>query len=49
VDHMDAVLKEAFILEEGEELFLSEEAFQPFALLKGELPKGETEPTVTAH
>ena len=49
VDHMDAVLKEAFILEEGEELFLSEEAFQPFALLKGELPKGQTEPTVTAH
>jgi len=49
VDHMDAVLKEAFILEEGEELFLSEEAFQPFALPKGEILKGETEPTVTAH
>jgi ATP-dependent Lon protease len=49
VDHMDAVLKEAFILEEGEELFVSEEAFQPFALPKGEIPKGETEPTVTAH
>jgi ATP-dependent Lon protease len=49
VDHMDAVLKEAFVLEEGEELFLSEEAFQPFALPKGEIPKGETEPTVTAH
>jgi ATP-dependent Lon protease len=49
VDHMDAVLKEAFILEEGEELFLSEEAFQPFALPKGEIPKGKTEPTVTTH
>ena len=49
VDHMDAVLKEAFILEEGEELFLSEEAFQPFALPKGEIPKVKTEPTVTAH
>jgi ATP-dependent Lon protease len=49
VDHMDAVLKEAFILEEGEELFLSEDAFQPFALPKGQIPKGETEPTVTAH
>jgi ATP-dependent Lon protease len=49
VDHMDSVLKEAFILEEGEELFLSEDAFQPFALPKGEIPRGETEPTVTAH
>ncbi|UCH06126.1 MAG: endopeptidase La [Deltaproteobacteria bacterium] len=49
VDHMDSVLKEAFILEEGEELFLSEDAFEPFALPKGEIPKGETEPTVTAH
>jgi len=49
VDHMDSVLKEAFILEEGEELFLLEDAFQPFALPKGEVPKGETEPTVTAH
>jgi ATP-dependent Lon protease len=49
VDHMDAVLKEAFILEEGEELFLPEDAFQPFALPKGEIPKGKTEPTVTAH
>ena len=44
VDHMDAVLKEAFILVEGEELFLSEDAFQPFTL-----PKGGAEPTVTAH
>jgi ATP-dependent Lon protease len=49
VDHMDAVLKEAFILEEGEELFLSEDTFQPFTLSKGEIPKRETEPTVTAH
>ena len=49
VDHMDSVLKEAFVLQEGEELFLSEEAFQPFTLPKGEIRKGETEPTVTAH
>jgi ATP-dependent Lon protease len=49
VDHMDAVLKEAFVLQEGEELFLSEEAFQPFTLPKGEIKGGETEPTVTAH
>jgi ATP-dependent Lon protease len=44
VDHMDGVLKEAFILVEGEELFLPEGGFQPFTL-----PKGETQPSVTAH
>jgi ATP-dependent Lon protease len=49
VGHMDAVLKEAFVLAEGEEFFLSEDAFQPFTLPKGEIPKKETEPTVTAH
>jgi len=49
VGHMDAVLKEAFVLAEGEEFFLSEDAFQPFTLPKGEIPKKETEPAVTAH
>jgi len=44
VDDMDGVLKEAFILVEGEELFLPDSRFQPFTL-----PRGETQPTVTAH
>jgi len=44
VDHMDAVLTEAFTLVKGEELFLPEGGFQPFTL-----PKGETQPSVTAH
>jgi len=44
VEHMDAVLKEALIVEKGEELFLPEDRFQPFTL-----PKGETQPQITAH
>jgi len=44
VEDMDAVLKEALITEEGEELFLPEDRFQPFTL-----PKGETQPEITAH
>ena len=44
VDHMDAVLTEAFTLVKGEELFLPEGGFQPFTL-----PRGETQPSVTAH
>ena len=44
VEHMDAVLKEALIMVEGEELFLPEDSFQPFSL-----PKGETQSEITAH
>jgi len=44
VEHMDAVLKEALIMVEGEELFLPEDSFQPFTL-----PKGETQSEITAH
>ncbi len=44
VEHMDAVLKEALIMVEGEELFLPEDGFQPFTL-----PKGETQSGITAH
>ncbi|NVM25241.1 MAG: endopeptidase La [Desulfobacterales bacterium] len=44
VEDMDAVLKETLITEEGEELFLPEDRFQPFTL-----PKGETQPEITAH
>ena len=44
VDHMDAVLKEALTMVKGEELFLSEDRFQPFTL-----PKAEIKTQVTAH
>jgi len=44
VEHMDDVLREALVTEKGEELFLPEGRFQPFAL-----PKGEVQPKVTAH
>ncbi len=44
VEHMDAVLEKALIMVKGEELFLPEDRFQPFAL-----PKGEIKPQVTAH
>jgi ATP-dependent Lon protease len=44
VEHMDEVLKEALIMVKGEELFLPEDRFEPFTL-----PKGETQPPITAH
>jgi ATP-dependent Lon protease len=44
VDHMDDVLREALVIEEGEELFLPEGRFQPFAI-----PKEDMQPKVTAH
>jgi len=44
VEHMDAVLREALITVKGEELFLPEDRFEPFTL-----PKGETQPQITAH
>lgn len=49
VDHMDAVLREAIVLVQGEELFAAEEDCEPFCL--GEIIEAEkTSPTgVTAH
>ena len=44
VDHMDDVLREALVTEEGEELFLPDGSFQPFTL-----PKEDMQPKVTAH
>jgi ATP-dependent Lon protease len=44
VEHMDTVLEEALKMVKGEELFLPEDSFQPFAL-----PKGETQSRITAH
>ena len=44
VEHMDDVLREALVIEKGEELFLPEGRFQPFAI-----PKKEVQPKVTAH
>jgi len=44
IDNMDEVLEEALKLEEGEELFLPEDRFQPFIL-----PKGETQSPLFAH
>ena len=48
VDHMDAVLREALVLNEGEELFASQEECEPFCLDATEEPKPEV-PEVTAH
>jgi ATP-dependent Lon protease len=44
VQHMDEVLKEALIIEKGEELLLPEDEFEPFTL-----PKEEAQSQVTAH
>ena len=44
IDHMDAVLEEALVMAKGEKLFLPEDSFQPFALLKAEI-----QPQITAH
>ncbi|MBL7175266.1 MAG: endopeptidase La [Desulfobacteraceae bacterium] len=48
VDHMDAVLKEALVLEEGEELFAPEEERKPFRIEHGKESE-PVEPEVTAH
>jgi ATP-dependent Lon protease len=44
VDHMDDVIRVALVTEKGEELFLPEGRFQPFAI-----PKEGVQPKVTAH
>jgi ATP-dependent Lon protease len=48
VDHMDAVLKEALVLEEGEELFATGEEIKPFRLDTA-VEQEPAEPEVTAH
>jgi len=45
---MDEVLKEALILQEGEELFASEDEYKPFILELDTEPKS-SETEVTAH
>jgi len=49
VEHMDEVLKEALVLEEGEPLFASEDECKPFSLADLTKTEGQTEPCVTAH
>jgi ATP-dependent Lon protease len=49
VNHMDDVLREALVVEEGKDLFAPDEECRPFCL--DDLPKSEdsSTPTVTAH
>ena len=49
VAHVDEVLKEALILEDGQELFAPEAEVQPFCLSNISKPEKEVETTVTAH
>jgi ATP-dependent Lon protease len=49
VAHVDEVLKEALILEEGQELFAPEAEVQPFCFDNLSKPGKEVETTVTAH
>jgi ATP-dependent Lon protease len=50
VSHMDEVLKQALVLQEGEELFASEEAVQPFCIeIVQEPGKAPAQDEVTAH
>lgn len=44
VEHMDEVLEKALNRDKGEDIFLPEDRFQPFAL-----PKGESKSQITAH
>ena len=48
VDHMDAVLKEALVLKENEEIFAPEEECEPFSIELSKEIKPST-PEVTAH
>ncbi|MFC1823784.1 endopeptidase La [Thermodesulfobacteriota bacterium] len=48
VDHMDDVLKNALVLQEGEKLFAPEEECEPFCLKPDEEPE-QPAPDVTAH
>jgi ATP-dependent Lon protease len=49
VDHMDQVLKEALVLEKGEELFASEEESKPFRIEPVQEEITTPAPDVTAH
>ncbi len=49
VEHVDEVLKEALILEDGQELFAPEAEVQPFCFTNFDKPEKEVETTVTAH
>jgi ATP-dependent Lon protease len=49
VDHMDEVLKEALVLEKGEELFASEEDSKPFRIELVQKEITTPAPDVTAH
>jgi len=49
VEHMDEVLKQALILEEGEELFATEEESQPFCIELAKEPQPVVISEVTAH
>ena len=49
VEHVDEVLKEALILEDGQELFAPEAEVQPFCFTNLDKPEKEVETTVTAH
>ena len=49
VEHADEVLKEALVLEEGQELFAPEADVQPFCFSNMTKPEKEVDATVTAH
>ena len=49
VEHADEVLKEALVLEEGQELFAPEGDVQPFCFNNMAKPEKEVDATVTAH
>jgi len=49
VEHMDSVLKEALIINEGEQLFASEEDCEPFCIESIQRESKPSTPEVTAH
>lgn len=49
VEHADEVLREALVLEEGQELFAPEADVQPFCFSNMAKPEKEVDATVTAH
>ena len=49
VDHMDEVLKEALVLEKGEELFAPADEFEPYRIKPVQEELTPPAPEVTAH
>ena len=49
VNHMDEVLRESLVLDEGEELFAPEDKCKPFVLAEIAKKDGETVHRVMAH